>query len=216
MNSTAPRPSRASSRGRRRRHLAVVAALAGVAIAVAGCSGQDPTEPSETSGVESTVDSNHNDADTQFAQMMTIHHEGAIEMSDAVAERASTAAVRELASRISAAQGPEIEQMEAWLEAWGEDAPADADMMGMEHGGMEMGGMDQDGAMNALESATGGEVDRVFLELMIGHHRGAVEMAQQEVAAGLNPQAIALARDIIDAQEMEIAEMQQMLKNATP
>lgn len=156
----------------------------------------------------------HNDADTQFAQMMVIHHEGAIEMADFAADSAATEGVRNLALRISAAQGPEIDQMEAWLVVWGEDAPQDADMMGMEHGGMDIVGMDQDGAMGALEDATGGEVDRVFLELMVDHHRGAVEMAQQELPAGQNPQAVALARDIIKAQESEIAEMEQMLRNS--
>src|SRR5690625_2945483 len=114
-----------------------------------------------------------------FAQMMIVHHEGAIEMADLAVEQASSEEVRSLAERIYAAQGPEIEEMTSWLEAWGEDT---APMGGMEgHGGMDMEGMSQEEAMAELESLSGAEFDRRFLELMIAHHRGAVDMAQSEL-----------------------------------
>jgi len=164
----------------------------------------------------SSAAAKHNEADAQFAQMMVIHHQGAIEMADDVADRASTTAVRDLASRISAAQGPEIDQMASWLATWGEDAPQDADMMGMEHDGMDMGGMGQEDAMNALASATGVEVDRKFLELMILHHLGAVQMAEEEASGGQNSGAVDLARSIVDAQEAEIAEMKLLLSDLPP
>lgn len=197
-----------------------MAGITGLALTLAGCAGQDAAPPGQTerpstATAEPTTSEDHNDADTEFAQMMIVHHQGAVEMADLVAERAATAQVRDLAVRISAAQGPEIAQMTAWLQAWGEDAAPDADMAGMDHGGMDMGGLDQDGAMSALEGATGGDVDRVFLQLMIEHHRGAIEMAQTQVTDGQNPRAVALARDIIDAQEAQIAEMGQMLATSS-
>jgi len=157
------------------------------------------------------VDLTHHDADTMFAQMMIVHHEGAIEMADLAVERAASGEIRTLAEGISAAQGPEIEHMTSWLDAWGEDiTPTD----GIEgHGGMEMDGMNQEGAMVDLEALSGTEFDRRFLELMIAHHQGAVEMAQTQLAEGQNPQALELAQQIIDDQQTEISEMEGLLAN---
>ena len=149
----------------------------------------------------------HNDGDTTFAQMMVIHHEGAIEMAQLAAESATTAEVRELAERIAAAQGPEIELMTSWLEDWDEPAPEDAPMDAMDHGGMDMQGMDQQAVMSLLSGLSGTEFDRRFLELMIDHHRGAIEMAETVRAEGENPDALRLAGLIIDDQTAEITEM---------
>ena len=66
----------------------------------------------------------HNEADTAFAQMMIVHHQGAIEMADLAAQQAQSADVKALAERISAAQGPEIETMSDWLEDWDEEVPS--------------------------------------------------------------------------------------------
>ncbi|WP_425554619.1 DUF305 domain-containing protein [Georgenia daeguensis] len=153
----------------------------------------------------------HNAADTEFAQMMIVHHEGAIEMADLAVEKADSEDVRSLAEGISAAQGPEIEEMTSWLEAWGEETSPMGGMEGMDHGGMEMEGMSQEEAMQHLEGLSGTEFDRSFLEMMIAHHQGAVTMAQTELEEGENPQALELAEKIIADQEAEISEMEQML-----
>ncbi|MPV37877.1 DUF305 domain-containing protein [Georgenia subflava] len=146
-----------------------------------------------------------------FAQMMIVHHQGAIEMADLAVEKAENEDVRSLAEDISAAQGPEIEQMTSWLQAWGEDIEP---MGGMEgHGGMEMDGMSQGEAMAELEGLSGTDFDRRFLELMTAHHQGAVTMAEEELADGENPQALELAQTIIDDQQAEIAQMEQMLQD---
>ena len=170
------------------------------------------TQPGLDQAAASTgeVAAEHNDADVEFAQLMIVHHEGAIGMADLAVGTASTDAVRALAERISAAQGPEIDRMSSWLTAWGEDTEADMD--GMDHGGMDMGGMDQPAAMAELEGLSGAEFDRRVLELMIEHHDGAIEMARTELADGASPQALALARSIIDDQTAEIAEMEGMLE----
>jgi len=196
-----------------------IAGAAVLAIVLAACgsepgpseAGESPTAAASTQADEAVV---HNEADTQFVQMMIVHHEGAIEMADLIVDRASTAQVRELGERIRDAQGPEIDQMTAWLESWGEEMPSDMDHGGMDHGGMDMGGMDQQEAMEALEGAEDAEVDRLFLELMIEHHRGAIEMAQAQVDNGQNADAVALAEDIIIAQEAEITEMEQLLSES--
>jgi uncharacterized protein (DUF305 family) len=79
-------------------------------------------------------------------------------------------------------------------------------MGGMDHGSDDMGGMDID-AM----PGSGSEFDRMWLEAMIEHHRGAVEMAQTESRDGQNTEALELAQLITETQNAEIAEMQQLL-----
>lgn len=186
------------------------ASLAGVAtaflIGLAGCASTGAPSP----GAAGAAD--HNEADTTFAQMMVVHHEGALEMAGLAIDKSASEDVRSLAGRIEAAQGPEIDQMRGWLEQWGEPAPEDSDMGGMDHGGMDMGGLDQQAAMDELEALDGAAFDRRFLELMIEHHRGALTMAQTEVANGRNEPAISLARTIITAQEKEISEMEGLLE----
>jgi uncharacterized protein (DUF305 family) len=110
--------------------------------------------------------------------------------------------VADLAERIKAAQGPEIEQMKGWLDDWGVTEMPDT----MGHGGM----MDE-GDMDALAAASGAEASRLFLEQMIEHHEGAIDMAEDALADGENADVLELARTIIDAQTAEIAEMQGML-----
>jgi uncharacterized protein (DUF305 family) len=210
-------------------HLTRLAAVSGglaLALALAACgdgadeatsAGTTPSTEVSTGTAGATahsaeaLDADHNDADTMFAQMMIVHHEGAIEMADLALVKADADEVRTLAERISAAQGPEIEEMTSWLETWEEETSPGGDMEGMDHhGGMDMGGTDQEAAMAELESLSGVAFDRRFLELMIMHHEGAVEMARTELDDGKNPRALDLARTIILDQEMEIAEMEQM------
>jgi uncharacterized protein (DUF305 family) len=187
--------------------LAQVAAIpAALLVLIAGCASLNAATPAAPGTAAA-----HNDADTTFAQMMVIHHEGAIEMAALAETEAETPEVRDLATRIKAAQGPEIDRMRGWLKEWGEPAPEDADMGGMGHDGMDMGGLDQEAAMDELDQLDGTALDRRFLTLMIQHHQGALTMAEQQVANGSNGDAIALAKTIISAQQKEIAEMESLL-----
>ena len=194
----------------RSRVLAATLAL-GAVIGVA-CSADDSTV--STSASEQTDDS-HNEADVTFAQSMIVHHRQALEMSELARDRAQGENVREFAAGIEAAQAPEIELMSGWLEGWGEDVPS-ADE---EHAGMDMDGMDTPGGpgmmsteeMSALAEASGAEFDRLFLELMIVHHEGAVAMARTELEEGTFPDALAVAEDIIAVQEDEIDEANRLL-----
>lgn len=186
-----------------------------VAVSLAGCAGADsepstaaPATPAATT--EAQVSEQHNDADTTFAQMMIVHHEGAIEMAELATERAENPDVVALAERIAQAQGPEIEEMTTWLNAWGEDVEP-MDHGGMDMNGMDMNGMSQEEMMTHLEGLSGEEFDAAFLEGMIAHHEGAVEMAETELADGENPEELALAEKIIADQEAEITEMEELL-----
>ena len=190
----------------------IAAVLLAGALVVAGCS-NGASNSSESAGTSAGASSSasesadFNDADVTFVQGMIPHHRGALEMAQLAEGRAEDPRVLDLASRIEAAQDPEIETMTGWLEDWGQ--PESGDMGGMDMGGMDMGGMDMD--MSGLEAATGAEFDRMFLEMMTEHHRGAVEMAETEISEGENPDAIALAREIAESQTAEIEEMQALL-----
>ncbi|MDZ3745225.1 DUF305 domain-containing protein [Pseudoglutamicibacter cumminsii] len=162
-----------------------------------------------TTEADREISADHNDADIMFAQMMIPHHQQAVEMSEVLlAKDDIPAEVVEFAQRVIDAQGPEIDRMNAMLEAWGQQ-PVTGDMGEMDHGGMS--GMMSEEDMTALEDAKGTEAARLYLEQMTAHHEGAVDMARDEVADGQNPQAIALAEQVIEDQEAEIAQMQQML-----
>jgi uncharacterized protein (DUF305 family) len=152
-----------------------------------------------------------NDADVAFVQGMIPHHRGAIVMAQLADGRAQDPEVQDLADRIEAAQGPEIQTLTGWLEEWNEPLP-DEDMGGMVHGsgGMDMEGMSEED-MAALDSAFGTDFDRLFLDLMVDHHRGAVDMAETEIAEGSNPDAVDMARGIVGSQTAEIQEMETLL-----
>ena len=192
------------------------ALLAG-ALVLAGCADDSVAshmDSMESGSAESTSTSDSqnaafNDADVTFAQGMIPHHQQAIEMAQMAESRAEDSRVLDLASRIEAAQQPEIDTLTGWLEEWGAE---DSGMEGMDHGGMDHGGgMMSEEDMNALMAASGAEFDRLFLEQMIEHHTGAVEMAVTESAEGQNTDAIAMAGTIRDTQNAEIAEMRQLL-----
>ena len=181
------------------------------------------------------ADAQHNAADLTFAQQMIVHHQDAIETADLAPSRAGSQQVKDLAVRIKAAQGPEIEQLQGWLTTWAAAMPKSSDVSssddtsGMDHGmtgmvtdgEMTSGGasttMSMPGMMNAAEmqqltDASGTEFDRLFLQQMIVHHQGALEMADVEIVQGSNTAALALAESIKTSQTAEISEMQQMLQ----
>ncbi|MET2010193.1 DUF305 domain-containing protein [Microbacterium chocolatum] len=186
----------------------IAAVTLAAALALTGCASDAPTMPGMDHGDHSSSSAeavDANSADVMFAQMMIPHHEQAIEMSDMLLAKSDIdPEVTALAEQIKAAQQPEIEQMEEWLDAWGADMP---DMDDMHHGG----GMMSEDDMEALEAATGIQAARLFLEQMIEHHEGAIDMAQDEVDDGQNADAIALANDIIASQTEEIATMRELL-----
>lgn len=145
-------------------------------------------------------------ADVMFAMMMIPHHQQAVAMSDALLARDGIdEPVRDLAEAIKAAQQPEIELMETWLDDWTTEF---GDTVRMTPGdGMMMAEMDT----STLEEASGADAERVFLEEMIVHHEGAIEMSQALLDSGENPEALALARTIITDQTDEIAYMRDVL-----
>lgn len=216
--------------------LTAVALASALALAGCGTSGEETageapeTTTSAAAGTGSTdtatatpstsaqaVTEEHNDADTMFAQMMIPHHEQAVQMSEVMlAKDDLDPDIEALANKIVAAQGPEIDQLKTMLETWGEPTSMESGgMEGMDHGsdsGAGMEGMMTEEQMQELEAAEGTEAAEMYLTMMTAHHRGAIDMAQEEVAEGQNPQAIEMAQKVIEDQEAEIQEMERLLQ----
>ncbi|GLW47509.1 hypothetical protein Stsp02_31710 [Streptomyces sp. NBRC 14336] len=149
-----------------------------------------------------------NDADVTFAQMMIPHHEQALEMAKLADGRASDAEITDLAGKIEQAQDPEIKTMKSWLTSW--DKPTAMESMpGMDHGSMN--GMMSDADMKELKAMKGKEFDKMFAEMMIDHHNGAIAMAKDEQKNGKNADAKKMAGDIVKGQSAEVEQLQSIL-----
>ncbi|GAA1722606.1 DUF305 domain-containing protein [Isoptericola hypogeus] len=187
--------------------LAVVAGLTACSDAEdAGHDMDAMTSPTSAQSSEPPAEdsASFNDADVTFAQMMIPHHEQAIAMSDVLlAKDGIDPEVVDLARQIKAAQGPEIDTLTRWLDAWGVEPTSGG------HGSMD--GMMSEEDVQALEEAQEAEAQRLFLKQMIVHHEGAVEMARAEVADGRDPQAVAMAQSVVDTQSDEIRAMEGLL-----
>ena len=174
-------------------------------LTLAGCADTaGNTSSDSSSSSESAV---FNDQDVMFAQMMLPHHEQAVEMSDMFIAKGDSvdSDVLALAETIKDEQGPEIDQLTTWLDDWGQDTSAS-----MDH---SMDGMMSESDMTALDDAEGAEASRLFLEQMTEHHKGAVGMAQQEVDGGENPDAVEMAKNIVETQTAQIDQMDALLSS---
>ncbi len=198
-----------------RRLAAPSIALALTAILAACGSDDTPSAPVPATQPETSTDSTAatlNEADVEFAQGMIAHHEQAIEMAEIALDPNTGASpdVLDLATRIKSAQDPEVELMTGWLTAAGEPITMDTaeghDMSSME-------GMMTAEQMDAMADMTGADFDQMWLEMMIAHHEGAISQSQTVKADGSNPDVLALADQIITAQQAEITEMQALLQS---
>jgi len=198
----------------------IVAVFAAMATAwfLSACSSADtepsdaPTDNTQTTEYEAAA---HNDADIAFVSDMIPHHQQALELTALVPDRSTDPELAELADKIAAAQDPEMRAMQAFLVQWDpgdQDGERQHDGHGMDTDHSDMPGMIDEATMTRLESLSGAEFETLWLESMIAHHEGAVEMAQTELAEGENVDAKRMAQQIIDAQQAEIAQMQQMLE----
>lgn len=193
------------------------AVLTASAVVLAGCSGSgddstDATSPaaetttSVTSAPGTAVPDNHNAADVTFATDMIPHHRQALTLAELVPDRTDNPDVIALAEEITAAQQPEIDQLEAMLNQWGAPLPD-----GHSDHHADMAGMVDQATLDRLETLRGGEFDTLWLQSMIGHHEGAVQMAETEIADGENSAAKELATNIIADQQAEIDKMNEMM-----
>lgn len=187
--------------------LITLGALTACTINFPGHSGTGDQNMMNDPDAASTGDSaQFSSTDLMFAQMMIPHHEQAIEMSTLAETRTTNPKVLALAGQIRAAQAPEIEQMKEWLAVSGS---SDNDMGHMDHGMNQMGMLD-DAQMNALAAANGAAFDTLYLEGMIAHHLGAIDMAQM-ILGSANPEVKKLGENIVSSQQAEIDQMRKVL-----
>lgn len=205
-----------------KKYVVAAVVVVGIALGAAACSsdsggghsGMDSmtstTAPKSSTTASIPADASFNAADVEFAQSMIPHHAQAVQMADMALSQTSSAQIKELATRIKAAQDPEIQTMTTWLKQWGQTVPDTSMSMDAGMGGMSMDGMMTDGDMTKLGNSAGAQFDQMFLSMMVIHHQGAVKMAKAELADGKYGPAKALAQNVVTSQQAEITEMQQL------
>lgn len=137
--------------------------------------------------------------DITFAEMMIPHHEQAIEMSELAFQNTSNSEVLKIAQEIGDSQSPEIELMKSWT-----------GVKESTHAGHLMEGMLSEVEISELRAAKNDAFDLLFLEGMIKHHRGAIEMAKDAIYSD-NIEVANLSASIMKTQEIEITLMQDLL-----
>jgi uncharacterized protein (DUF305 family) len=193
------------------RVVAAMVALA-AALALSSCSSPAPDGHTDHQHPDAPAitgqPAGYNADDVAFATNMIPHHQQAVDLSAMVPDRSANAELIALAKQISAAQQPEIEIMKVFLVQWNENPDTNSGHAGH---GSTMAGMVDAATMTKLESLNGAEFDKLWLESMISHHQGAIDMANAEIANGDNVDAKTLAKNILATQGTEIGQMKQML-----
>ncbi|GGK66585.1 DUF305 domain-containing protein [Ornithinimicrobium pekingense] len=163
-------------------------------------------------------------AEAGFARDMTEHHAQAVQMSQLVMQRSEDEDVRRLAVDIDNNQNFERGQMAAWLVEWGLPRARAGERMawmaeaGHEHASMDlpagvpMPGMASPTEIEELSGLTGDEAEVLYLQLMTTHHIAGVEMADAVLELGEDPEVLAAAQRMVDAQTGEIRLMSDMLE----
>jgi uncharacterized protein (DUF305 family) len=165
--------------------------------------------------------------DAGFARDMSRHHLQAVEMANLALTRSTDAEVRQLAFDISATQTNQVGRMQGWLALWGlpltsgevmgwmSDGTSGHDMAHMDDAaadGAVMPGMATETELATLRSLSGTEFDVMFLQLMIRHHQGGLEMAQYGAEHAELAAVRGLARSIAETQTAETTTMEAMLR----
>lgn len=156
--------------------------------------------------------------DAGFAQDMTVHHIQAVTMAGYERDNTSDPQMKVLAYDIETSQQFQVGQMSGWLDVWGlsRNDPHPMLWMGAQHAAHVvnglMPGMATPAEMNKLESLHGNALDVLFLQLMIRHHQGGVPMAQYAEQHASEPYVRLLAGQIVSAQNAEIVQMEQLLR----
>ncbi|MEU9475201.1 DUF305 domain-containing protein [Streptomyces sp. NPDC048191] len=202
----------------KRRHIGWIAGAAAAVLVAAGAITYAVAEDAgsgtaaKTPGAES--------ADAGFARDMAVHHQQAVEMSYIVRDRTQNPEVRRLAYDIAQTQANQRGMLLGWLDLWGlPKVSADPPMTWMGMGDMASGkdgalmpGMATNTELKKLQSLNGKQAEILYLQLMTGHHKGGIHMAEgcvQKCTVGVEKR---LAQGMVDAQQSELQVMAQMLK----
>lgn len=144
----------------------------------------------------------------QFLDTMAMHHQMALHMAGLVESRSANQGVKDMAKKMVADQEKEIAQLKAWKAQWYVGKP---DAMNMKMPGMadSMKGMSHE----KLAAAKGEAFDRMFVDMMSQHHKGAIKMAKAASKKLKHSEAKEFAKNVVDMQSKEIASMAEMKKS---
>jgi len=177
-----------------------------------GAPGNAARELSAAEAIE-IANISYSPADALFMQDMIPHHNQAVQMADLVADRTNTRELVDLAGRIDVSQADEIEFMQQWLSERGEEVPDPTAHEAM-HTSHKMAGMASPEQMAELATLKSTDFDRLFLQLMIPHHEGAVKMVEElmeQPGSAFDPVLFQFTTDITNDQTAEIERMNALL-----
>jgi uncharacterized protein (DUF305 family) len=199
----APRTRRA------RATTAVGAALSLLLVLVPGCG----ADSGESDSVVGTGPSRRNDADVRFATQMIPHHAQVVAMVNLTFDRKVDSELAMTAEQMLTSP-PDTNVLSSWLQDWGKPIPRTM----IDHVGHTMGNTSMPGALNKaefhqLEKTKGADFEQAWLEAMIAHHEGAIQMAKTEQAEGANPAAKRLAGEVVRSQQSELRELRSFLSD---
>ena len=172
----------------------------------------NPTIELDAETAIAIADSSYTAADVEFLQGMIIHHYQAFLMSEMAPTRTNNQTILDLAGRIDISQTDEIEFMKNWLVDRGQSIP-DPSMDNMMHQ-HKMMGMATPEQMMQLEASNSTDFDRLYLNLMIKHHDGAIEMVDrlnEFPGSAYDPQLYEFVTDLENDQAVEIERMNGIL-----
>lgn len=185
----------------------VAAVVASVAVAAAtnGCR-SSPDGPAAAPSAETTAVSapNRNAVDVAFLQKMVRHHEQALDLSALVPGHTTNPDLIALMQQIASQQRNEMDGFRAQLLQW--ESPLVAPP------GTDIDGMVDQATMAKLQRLHGAAFDKLWLQTMIAHHQGAIDMTRAEIAQGHSPDVISIAKSVAAAQQTEIDQMNHLLE----
>ena len=172
----------------------------------------DPTKELDPETAIAIADSSYTAGDVEFLKGMIVHHYQAFLMSEMAPSRTNNQTILDLAGRIDASQIDEIDFMENWLTERGKSVP-DPTQTGHSHH-HKMMGMATPEQMNKLEASNSTDFDRLYLNLMIRHHDGAIDMVDrlnEFPGSAYDPQLYEFVTDLENDQAVEIERMNGIL-----
>ncbi len=165
--------------------------------------------------------------DVGFAQDMSVHHEQAVEMAAWERDHTADSRLKQLAFDIESTQNAQVGRMQGWLESWDAAALPSGGYMGWMSGSaahthgtavagtpgklVQMPGMASAEELTRMRASTGHELDVLFLQLMLRHHEGGVEMARYAAEHAEQGDVRNLARQILTSQSAESDYLRQLL-----
>ena len=215
MALTTEQPESATEEPAGRTFQSVLIAIIGVAALVLVGAGGYVLGHRTGSGSTPTASS----VDAGFAWDMSVHHRQAVTMAGYVRDHSTDGVVQNLAYDIETSQDNQVGEMSGWLDAWSLPPLNPGTQMSWMDGSMQMDmstglmpGMATVAQVDKLEKMTGKAMDIYFLQLMLHHHQGGVEMADYAAQHAGTSYVRNFASKIAASQSSEIVLMEQLLR----